>query len=363
MERGQRFMESLKRQTILVVDDTPENIDVLVGILKAEYQVKAATRGEKALQIVQSGSLPDLILLDIMMPDMDGYEVCRRLKADPLTRHIPVIFVTAKIQISDEIKGFELGAADYITKPISPPIVLARVQTHLALYDRNRELEAKVRQRTEQLYATQLLIIQRLGRAAEFKDNETGLHVIRMSLYTRVLALAAGMSEAEAELLMHAAPMHDIGKIGIPDAVLQKPGKLSPDEWDIMMGHAEIGAGIIGENPDSELLTLARTVALHHHEKWDGSGYPQRLKSTSIPLAARIVAIADVFDALTTRRPYKEPWSVERAIAYLEDNAGKHFDPDLIPLFLKSLPQIMAIREAYAENTEYNQTGIERERR
>lgn len=339
------------RQKVLVVDDTPENIDVLVGILKSHYQVKAAINGEMALKIVRN-SMPDLILLDIMMPGIDGYEVCRRLKEDHTTRHIPVIFITAKIGIQDEIQGLELGAVDYIPKPISPPVVEARVKTHLALANQNRELDRKVQAQTRQLNETRLQIIQRLGRAAEYKDNETGLHVIRMSLYSKILALAAGMSEADADLLMSAAPMHDIGKIGIPDNILKKPGKLDNDEFDVMRTHAQIGAEIIGDD-DSELLKMAKTVAMTHHEKWNGRGYPNGLKGEEIPRIGRIVAIADVFDALTSERPYKKAWPVEKAVALLEEESGEHFDAELVKLFIEKLPEILAVKEEYAERFQH----------
>lgn len=337
------------RPKILVVDDTPENIDVLVGVLKNDYQVKAAINGEMALKIVYN-TLPDLILLDIMMPGIDGYEVCRRLKADHTTRHIPIIFITAKIGIQDEIEGLQLGAVDYIGKPISPPVVEARVRTHLALSNQNRELDRKVREQTERLHETRLQIVQRLGRAAEYKDNETGLHVIRMSYYSRILALAAGMSETDADMLMNAAPMHDIGKIGIPDQILKKPGKLDAEEFRIMQTHAEIGAQIIGDD-DSELLQMARTVAMTHHEKWNGKGYPNGLKGEEIPRIGRIVAIADVFDALTAERPYKKAWSVEKAVALLQEEAGEHFDRQLVALFLEHMPEILEIKNRYAEST------------
>ncbi|MEH6650067.1 MAG: two-component system response regulator [Motiliproteus sp.] len=335
--------------TILVVDDTPENIDVLAGILKADYKIRAARNGEMALKIANMMPQPDLILLDIMMPGIDGYEVCRQLKAAMNTRHIPIIFVTAKISPADELEGLSLGAVDYITKPVSPPVVKQRVQTHLALYDQNRELDRKVKAQTEEIFATQLKIIQRLGRAAEYKDNETGMHVIRMSKYSQILALAMGMTEADADLLMSAAPMHDIGKIGIPDRVLQKPGKLDADEWQIMQTHAAIGEQILGDSGSSELLELARTVAITHHEKWDGSGYPNGLKGDQIPLSGRVVAIADVFDALTSERPYKKAWSIDDAVGLLEAEAGKHFDPDLVPLFVNALPQILEVKNNFAD--------------
>jgi putative two-component system response regulator len=341
-----------KQQTVLVVDDASANIDLLVGSLKEEYNVKAATRGEKALQIIRSENPPDMILLDIMMPGMDGYEVCRQLKEDFTTRHIPIIFITAKIGIADEIRGFNLGAVDYITKPISPPIVQARVRAQLALFDKNQSLDRRVKEQTAQLHETQLQIIRRLGRAAEYKDNETGLHVIRMSHYSEILGRAIGMSERESALLLNAAPMHDIGKIGIPDCILQKPGKLTAEEWNIIQTHCQIGADIIGDADDSELLEMARVVALTHHEKWNGSGYPHQLAGEAIPRVGRIVAVADVFDALTSVRPYKDAWPVEQALALLKEGAGTHFDPYLIPLFIEALPEILAFKTRYSERTE-----------
>ena len=338
-----------EKQTVLVVDDAPENIDILVGTLKEKYNVKAAINGEMAIKIAQAKP-PDIILLDIVMPEMDGYEVCRQLKADYITRHIPIVFVTAKIEVEDELKGLELGAVDYITKPISPPVVLARVRTHLALHDQNLELDRKVRLQTKQIHETRLQIIQKLGKAAEFKDNETGLHVIRMSKYSHLLAIAAGLSESDADLLMNAAPMHDIGKIGIPDDILKKPGKLTFDEFEIMKTHCQIGADVIGDD-SSELLQLAKQIALTHHEKWNGSGYPNKLAGEEIPLPGRIVAIADVFDALTSVRPYKKAWTTEEAVALIEKEAGEHFDPVLVQLFLQSLPKIISIKEQYYEAT------------
>ncbi len=333
---------------ILVVDDTPENIDLLVEILKDDYKVRAAISGEQALKIARLAEAPDLILLDIMMPGIDGFEVCRILKEDPTTCHIPIIFVTAKITTSDETKGLSLGAVDYITKPISPPIVSARVKTHIALYDQNRELDRKVRQQTRDLHDTRLKIIRRLGRAAEFKDDNTGLHVIRMSHYAQILGAAAGMSEAMADLMLDAAPMHDIGKIGIPDSILQKPGPLNGSEWRIMKTHTQMGQDIIGDD-DSALLKLASTVAISHHEHWDGSGYPHGLAGQDIPIAGRIVAVADVFDALTSIRPYKDSWSVEDALNYLQQHAGTQFDAKLVSLFIDNIDKILSIKEQYRD--------------
>ena len=324
-----------QRPRLLLVDDEPTNLQVLRHVLQADYRLLFATDGARALQVARE-QLPQLILLDIMMPGMDGYAVCRALKADPATAGIPVIFVTALNDSQDETAGFDVGGVDYLTKPVSPPVVRARVRTHLSLV------------RMEELRETRLQIVQRLGRAAEYKDNETGLHVIRMSHFSQLLALAAGCSPAWAEDLLNAAPMHDVGKIGIPDAVLRKPGPLDADEWATMRRHPEIGAEIIGEHP-SGVLQLAREIALAHHEKWDGSGYPRGLAGEAIPLSARIVAIADVFDALTTRRPYKEPWPVQEAMNHIAAQAGKHFDPALVALFAPLLPQLLEIRARWAE--------------
>lgn len=343
--------EIMTKATVLIVDDNSDNLDVLSGILRPFYKVKAAINGELALKIVTAKTKPDIILLDIMMPGMDGYEVCRRLKADPITASIPVIFVTAKTEIKDEQTGFELGAVDYITKPISVPIVLARVKTQLAFYNQQRELERLVKERTAELDDTRLEIVQRLGCAAEYKDNETGLHVIRMSWYSRFLAEEIKANDAWVELIYTAAPMHDIGKIAIPDRVLLKPGKLDEEEWNIMQKHVEYGVDILGTH-DSELLTMAREIALCHHEKYDGSGYPNGKAGKEIPLSARIVAIADVFDALTSERPYKKAWTVEKTIALLEEEAGKHFDPELVPAFLKCMPRVNEIMLKYKDEAE-----------
>ncbi|MBF0159259.1 MAG: two-component system response regulator [Magnetococcales bacterium] len=336
------------KATVLIVDDTPENIDLLGGILRSEYKIKIAMDGQNALRIAASQPQPDMILLDVMMPDMDGYEVCRRLKSNPATAPIPVIFITARSEVEDERKGIEMGAMDYIVKPISPPIVESRVRSHLALYNHQRHLENIVRERTEELIGTRLEIIRRLGRAAEFRDNETGLHVIRMSHYARLIAQSLNISDEWTELIFHAAPMHDIGKIGIPDRVLLKPGRLDEEEWVIMRTHPHIGSDIIGDH-DSELLRLSRQIALTHHEKWDGSGYPQGLQKKDIPLSGRIVAIADVFDALTSKRPYKEAWSVTKALEIIDQGSESHFDPALVSIFHGILPEALEIKKRYAE--------------
>jgi len=320
---------------ILAVDDEASNLQLLRQILQDHYRLRFAKDGTRALELARE-ECPNLILLDVMMPGMSGYEVCAALKADPALASIPVIFVTALNDTDDELEGFEAGAVDYITKPISPPIVRARVRNHLSLV------------RMEALRASRLEIVQRLGLAAEYKDNETGLHVIRMSHFARLLGLAAGMTELEADDLLHAAPMHDVGKIGIPDRILQKPGPLDPEEWKVMQSHALIGAEIIGEH-DGGMLALARNIALSHHEKWDGSGYPYGLAGDAIPLEGRICAVADVFDALTSVRPYKKAWTEEEAIKLLVDQKGKHFDPALVDLFIAQMPAIRAIRQRWAE--------------
>ena len=323
-----------KRPRLLLVDDDPTNLHVLRQILGEDYRLSFATDGRKALQLAQHQ--PDLILLDIMMPELDGYAVCRQLKAQADTARIPVIFITALSDGQDEALGFASGAVDYIVKPVRAPVVRARVRNHLSLV------------KLDELRSTRLQIVQRLGRAAEYRDNETGMHVIRMSHYAKTLALAAGMDEAAADDLLHAAPMHDVGKIGIPDAILLKNGPLTAEEWTVMRRHPQIGAEIIGEH-DSQVLQMAYSIALTHHEKWDGTGYPQGLAGEDIPLASRIVAVADVFDALTTERPYKHAWTVDDAMDHIEQQAGAHFDPRLVPLFIGLRPQLEDIRERWKD--------------
>ncbi|MDH2432257.1 two-component system response regulator [Pokkaliibacter sp. MBI-7] len=337
------------KATILVVDDNPENIDVLVGALGEGYQLRVALSAEKALQIAQRQPLPDIMLLDVMMPGMDGYELCRRLKQDPLTQRIPVMFITARNSSEDEVKGLEAGAVDFISKPINPRIVKARVAAQLALYDQQKSLSQLVQQRTSELQLAQQKIIQYLGKAAEYKDNETGMHVVRMSHYAYLLAHAIGMDEETAQLLKQAAPMHDIGKIGIADHILLKPGKLDATEWAEMQRHVQYGLEIMGDDDSHLLLTLAREIIAHHHEKWDGSGYPQGLRGEEISLAGRIVALADVFDALTSVRPYKPAWSDEDAIGFIRDQSGQHFEPRLVDAFVTLMPQILEVRSRYGD--------------
>jgi putative two-component system response regulator len=329
------MLRTIEKPTLLLVDDEPVNLRVLKQLLAADYQLIFAKNGEEAIRLTTQRQ-PQLILLDIMMPGLTGFEVCRILKGQDDTRHIPVIFVTALNDEHDEAEGFEVGAVDYITKPISPPVVKARVKTHLSLVQ------------SDELMRTRLQVVQRLGRAAEYKDNETGMHVLRMSHYSKELALAYGFSDEQAEILLHAAPMHDIGKIGISDSIMLKPGKLTDEEFAIMKTHPEIGAEILGEC-DSALLVVAKSVSLTHHEKWDGSGYPNGLAGEDIPIEGRICAVADVFDALTSKRPYKEPWSVDKTLAFMESQKGKHFDPALIDLLMAKLPQILEIKEKWKD--------------
>lgn len=325
----------ISKPKILIVDDEPTNLRIMRQVLDDDYRLSFAKNGEDAIQLANN-DMPDLILLDIMMPGMTGYEVCTLLKKQTLTLNIPVIFVSALNDDIDEIKGFESGAVDYIFKPIRPAIVRARVKNHLSLV------------RAEQLKITHIQIIERLGRAAEYKDNETGLHVLRMSHVSKLLALKLGLGEAFADELLQAAPMHDIGKIGISDAIILKPGKLDESEFKEMQRHPEIGAEILG-NSESSLLKLAKSVALYHHEKWDGTGYPKGLKGEEIPIEARIVAVADVYDALTNKRPYKEAWSVDETLAYFKSQSGKHFDATIVSALLNAIDDVIALVKQWKE--------------
>lgn len=359
-----------ERQTILVVDDTPDNIALLSTMLKDRYKVRAANSGERALAIAAGQPRPDLILLDIMMPGMDGYEVCERLKIDPHTADIPVIFLTAKVQVEDEEFGLRLGAVDYITKPISPPIVLARVETHLTLkrarqflQDRNAYLEAEVWRRSREVMAIQEVTIMAMASLAETRDNATGNHIRRTQHYVRALAqhlrhhprFAAALNDETIELLFKSAPLHDIGKVGIPDRILLKPGRLTPDEFEIMKTHAALGRDAIAaaerylDTPDS-FLRFAREIAYSHQEKWDGSGYPEGLWGEQIPLSARLMAVADVYDALISRRIYKPALPHERAVAMIREGRDQHFDPDIVDAFLECAEQFRTIAARFADD-------------
>ena len=328
------------RPLVLLVDDVPTNIDVLAAILRDEHDLMAATSGRRALELAHT-RVPDLVLLDVVLPGLDGYEVCRQLRRDARTADVPVIFVTARDEVVDEAFGFAVGAVDYLTKPVTPAIVQARVRTQLALRDQSRHLKRLVRQRTAELESTRLRVIERLGKAAEFKDDETGKHVLRMAHYTRLVAAEYGLPADVVELLHHAAPLHDIGKIGVPDAILQKPGPLDVEELARMREHTTIGVDIIGPT-DHVLLETARQLSLTHHERWDGAGYPHGLVGTEIPIGGRIAGIADVFDALTSARPYKDAWPVDRAVDLIETESGRHFDPEVVEAFQRALPSILA---------------------
>jgi len=343
-----------EQQTVLVVDDAPENIDVLKGILSGTYKVKAAINGEKALKIAFN-TPPDLILLDIMMPGMDGHEVCRQLKEDPRTLSIPVIFVTAKGETEDETHGFDLGAVDYITKPVSPPVVQARVQTQLALYDQNRVLENKVLERTEEIRTlnheiedTQKEVVFTMGAIGETRSKETGNHVKRVAEYSRIFALHYGLPEDEANLIKMASPMHDIGKVGIPDNILNKPGRLTFEEFEIMKTHAELGYDMLKHSSRS-ILKAAAILAHEHHEKWNGKGYPKGLQGEEIHLYGRITAIADVFDALGSDRCYKKAWEDEKIFSLLKEEKGEHFDPELVDIFFNHLDEFLEVRACYRD--------------
>ena len=343
------------KQTILAVDDVPENLAVLRGILSADYRVKVALNGEKALKIALSDTPPDLILLDIMMPEMSGYEVCSRLKADPRTMKIPVIFVTAMGETEDETQGFKLGAVDYITKPVSPPVVHARVKTHLALYDQSRVLEQKVKERTAEVCAlnveieeTQREVVFTMGAIGETRSKETGNHVKRVAEYSRIFALHYGLSEDEANLIKMASPMHDIGKVGIPDSILNKPGRLTPEEFECMQKHAELGYEMLRYS-SRPILKAAATLAYEHHEKWNGKGYPQGLAEEGIHLYGRITAITDVFDALGSDRCYKKAWDDEKIFSLMKEERGEHFDPKLVDIFFEHLDEFLVVRDAYRD--------------
>lgn len=333
---------------VLVVDDTRTNIDIIVEALRDECRLSVALDGERALAAAHRPR-PDLILLDVMMPGMDGYEVAARLQAQKELSEVPIIFITALDDPDDKIRGFEAGAVDYITKPFHMAEVKARVRNHLQLTvsraqlrKHNDDLESKVRERTSKLERTQLDIISRLGKAAEFRDHETGEHIRRMSIACKLLAKAAGLEKRRANLIWRAATMHDVGKIGISDNILLKPGKLDRAEWDTMKTHTTIGAKLLSGS-DSPLLQMAEVIALTHHEKWDGSGYPSGLCGEDIPLEGRIACICDVFDALISERPYKQAWKVDDAIEEVRRQSGKHFDPALVQAFMDIAPKLKCI--------------------
>jgi putative two-component system response regulator len=360
---------ALLRPTVMVVDDTPQNLALMTELLRESYRVVVANNGERALRLLQSGGHPDLILLDIMMPGMDGYEVLTRLKADENTRDIPVMFLTAKSEVEDETHGLELGAVDYIIKPISPPIVMARVRTQLALKasadflrDKAQYLESEVAKRTRQVEAIQDVTVLAMSSMAETRDNETGNHILRTQRYVRRLAehlrehpnFRHELTDNYIKQLFKSAPLHDIGKVGIPDHILLKPGKLTPQEFEIMKTHTTIGYESIlraekALGLELDFLRLAKEIALSHQEKWDGSGYPQGLAGTAIPISARLMAVADVYDALISRRVYKPPFPHEQALAIMSDGRGTHFDPDVLDAFLAVHEDFRQIAASYED--------------
>ena len=358
------------KPSILCVDDTPANLLLLVELLKESYRVKTATNGPQALQVAAAQS-PDLILLDVMMPGMDGYEVCRRLKTERACRDIPLLFLTAKTEVEDEAHGLTLGAADYIHKPISPPILLARVRHHLEikkyndlLRDRNHWLEDEVARRISQLNRMQEATIHVITTLAEFRDEETGNHIRRTQEFVRLIVDGLRTLPEHADYLtaektaqiVTSAPMHDVGKIAIPDNILLKPGRLTGEEFEIMKLHSVRGYEILSQaqknlGETGGFLETAKQIARSHHEKWDGSGYPDGLSGPAIPLPARMMAVADVYDAVRSERPYKKGMSHEQAVAILRESRGSHFDPQIVDIFLSFDEQVQRIRNQWDDRT------------
>ncbi len=362
-------MQSKPAATILIVDDSAENLIVLSELLRPQYRVLAATSGEGALQVARGIPRPDLILLDVMMPGMDGYAVLRQLLEDPATREIPVVFLTALAGVREEEQGLRLGAADYVTKPIQPTLVLARVRTQLEakkardwLKDQNAALEAEVARRMAENDLTQQVSIRALAHLAELRDLDTGNHILRTQAYVRRLAtrltqhprFSAILTKPYIELLTRSAPLHDIGKVGIPDHILLKPGKLTPEEWVIMQTHAALGSAALElAEADIEIplafLTMGKEIAHWHHERWGGSGYPDGLVGEAIPVSARLMAVADVFDALVSVRVYKPALPPADARDIIAAGRGTHFDPDMCDAFVAGFDEFVAIAQRYGE--------------
>jgi putative two-component system response regulator len=355
--------------TILIVDDAAENLHVLSELLQPDYKVLAATSGERCLVLART-QRPDLILLDIMMPGLDGYQTLACLRAEADTREIPVIFVTAMGSTEAHVQGLDAGAADYISKPIDPPVVMARVRSQLELkrardllQNQKAWLEAEVQRRMAENETAQTVSIRALAHLAEIRDPETGNHIHRTQNYVHALAerlrnhprFAGFLTERNIDLLVKSAPLHDIGKVGVPDHILLKPGKLTPEEWEIMKTHAKLGSDAIelaeedAEQPVAFML-LAKEIAHWHHEKWDGSGYPDGLAGDAIPFSARLMAIADVFDALISARPYKPPMPFGQARAVILEGRGQHFDPDVTDAFDAIFDQFVAIAQRYRDD-------------
>ncbi len=366
------FVLAATRPTVLVVDDTPQNLNLISELLTPRYKVRVAPSGARALQIAQA-TPPDLILLDVVMPDTDGYEVCRQLKADVKTGDIPVIFLTSRHDLEDEALGFSLGAVDYIAKPVVPPLLLARVHTHLTLKvatdflrDKSSYLAAEVERRTQEVHDVQDVTILTLASLAEARDNDTGNHILRTQRYVRLLATALRehpayaphLDEQTIEWLYKSAPLHDIGKVGIPDAILLKPGKLTPAEFEIMKTHTTLGRDAIAAAEQRlgrtvPFLRIAKEIAYSHQEKWDGSGYPLGLAGEAIPLSARLMAVADVYDALICKRVYKGAMTHDEAVAIVLAGRGSHFDPAVVAAFEATQDGFMAIAEAFADDEDH----------
>ncbi|PID57365.1 two-component system response regulator [candidate division KSB3 bacterium] len=360
-------MNDISKDRILVVDDTQMNIDLMTAILGNDYDVLSAINGRSALEIARE-LLPDLILLDIMMPDMNGYEVCRQLKADETTRSIPIIFITALNNEGNEARGLELGAVDYITKPLKPAIIRSRVRNHLELKHYRDHLEFLVRERTQEVMLTQEVAFESLATLAEYRDPETGGHIRRTQNYIRILAqylrrfpdFSQSLDDATIDLLYKSAPLHDIGKVGVPDTILMKPGKLRPEEFEEMKKHVTYGRDAIlaaeRKIGESSFLRLAVEIVYTHHEKWDGSGYPEKLAGEAIPLPGRLMALVDVYDALISKRVYKAPYPHEKAVSIIVNGKGSHFDPRIVEAFLALETQFRAIALEHADCDEERRT-------
>jgi len=348
---NQKIEPLTRRATVLVADDSEDVRNLFLAALKSDYEVKLAGNGAEALALADAEPTPDVILLDVQMPSPNGYEVCAQLKANPARCNIPVIFVSARSDVKDQGKGLALGAVDYITKPFSTPLVLARLRNHLALYDQRRALEDQVRQRTEELYNTRRQIIRRLSRAIEYREGGLTHRVLRVSHYVKVLATQIGMEPALIEIVFEAVPLYDIGKIGVPDYILLKADHLNKVEVAEMRRHPEIGAQIIGQH-ESPLLATARLMALSHHERWDGKGYPKGLAGEAIPLVGRIVAIADAYEAMTATQRHRMPFHTHKAERQIIDAAGAQFDPQLVEAFKTVQRDFEKVRRTYHDELE-----------
>src|SRR5688572_20127017 len=337
------------RPVVLCVDDAKDLLALMGKALGEDYRVITADNGGDAISAAFAEPRPDLILLDIDMPEVSGLEVCQALKGEPQTASIPVVFLTARTGMQEQVEGLEQGAVDYITKPFNAFVLRARVRIHIALANQRYELERLVQERTEQLDSTRTELIRRLSRAMELHESAAvGNRVMRLGNYAKLISQAAGARPELAEMMMKAAPLHDIGKLGVPAEILRKAGKLSAPDWERVKRHPQLGADIIGEH-DDPLLKLARQLALTHHEHWDGSGYPEGLKGEAIPWPGRVMAIVDSFESMTTTQFHRDAMPIERAIGEIERGAGTKYDPKLVEAFKKALPVMQRVRETYAD--------------